>query len=474
MNRNSLTPDQQNAIDRLYNFDETFLVAPTGVGKTIVLLTAISELIEVGVLSRVLIIAPLKVCLTTWLSEPEKWGHLENLEVALAVGSLFSRSETIAVSSANVVVINEENASWLFKNNLHPFFDGIAIDETSRWSHSGGARFKALRYKMKHFKWCVGMTAEPVSENWVKLFGQMLLIDLGKALGRSKDRYLKRYFFATDWEQRDWQLVPGRGKDVANRIAPVVYVMPDYKEETLPPKTITYVPIQLEVEAFRRYNRMRIDSVLTVDSISQKIKIKAGSRAVLSGKLEQIAAGFSYVLKAEGLKFEAIYHHNQKLEWAKKRAREIVHSGESVIVVYWFQWELEMLRLYIPGALELSGAPVKIRQVMKMWQERTGQILFFQPSSSSHGVDGLQDTCHRQLWLGPIWSRGLTNQAGDRLWRRGQTHEVEIEVAVATGTVDEIKVASVENNADHHVLFLEHLGCKSLSSTELAEIENAN
>ena len=488
MNKKDLTPDQENAIDRLYNFDETFLIAPTGAGKSIILLTAISELIEAGVLSRVLIIAPLKVCLTTWANEHAKWAHLENLQISLAVGSPRSRAE-ILQSSANVVVINEENAAWVFKceaimpsyhvprvqREFYTNFDGIAIDETSRWSHSGGARFKVLRHKMKHFKWRVGMTAEPVSENWVKLFGQILLIDLGKALGRSKDRYLKRYFFPTDWEQRNWELIPGRGEDVAKRIASVIHVIPDDKAETLPPKTTTYIPIPLEPEAFRRYNRMRIDSMFTLDSLGWTVKIKAGSRAVLSGKLEQIAAGFSYVAEGEALKrpgTSAIFHHNQKINWAIMRAREIVNTGDSVIVVYWFQWELEMLRKYIPNALEFNGTSTQISQVMKKWKERTGQILLLQPSSGSHGVDGLQDTCHRQLWLGPIWSRDKTNQAGDRLWRRGQTHEVQIEIAVAMGTIDEIKVASVEDKADYHALFLEHLGGEILSPAERAEIEN--
>lgn len=490
LSRADFTEDQQKAIDRLYNFDETFLVAPTGAGKTAILLTAISELIEAGVLSRVLIIAPLKVCLTTWTSEHEKWSHLKNLKITIATGAPGKRAEALQ-SSANVVVINEENVNWLFFDNrffcTDIGFDGIAIDETSRWSHTGGARFKTIRHKMKHFSWRVGMTAEPVSENWVKLFGQILLIDLGKALGRSRDRYQRRYFFPTDWEQHNWEVVPGRAEDIAERIAPLVHVMPDYKAETLPPKTVKYVPIQLEKEAFRRYSRMRIDSVLTVGSMGWPVKIKAGSRAVLSGKLEQIAAGFSYVAKNEAPKDffysskaeakkrapRAVFHHSQKVDWACARAQEIADSGESVIVVYWFQWELEMLRARIPGVLELNGSPASIRQTMKKWRKCPPDILLLQPSSASHGVDGLQYTCHRQLWLGPIWSRDRTNQAGDRLWRRGQNFEVEIEVAVAMGTVDEVKVASVENKSDHHELFLAHLGGGELSQAERAEIENA-
>ena len=40
-----------------------------------------------AVLDRVLIIAPLKVCLTTWSTEAAKWDHLKDLTISVAVGS---------------------------------------------------------------------------------------------------------------------------------------------------------------------------------------------------------------------------------------------------------------------------------------------------------------------------------------------------------------------------------------------------
>lgn len=457
MDRSDLTDDQNAAIDRLYNFDETFLVAPTGAGKTAIVLTAISELIDGGTLSRILIIAPLKVCLTTWANEAQKWAHLCELDITLAVGAPGERFDAMD-SGAEIVIVNEENAVWLLGHvaGWEPF-DGLVIDETSRWSQIGGSRYKALRKVVKGFKWRVGMTAEPVSEDWVRLYGQLRLIDLGKSLGKSKDRYLRKHFYPTDWEQRNWEVLPGHAEKIAAKLKPIVHVMPDYKADTLPAKQITYVPITLPEEAFRRYTRMRIDSILNVEGET----IKAGSRAVLSGKLEQIAAGFSYLDDEDGTgsgSRDWIVHHREKINWAVERACELLTDGDSVIVVYWYQAEKEILREWFPEALEISGTPKQISAAMAKWKERTGQIMLLQPSSASHGVDGLQETCHRQLWLNPIWSKDGTNQCGDRLWRRGQRFPVDIEIAVAVGTVDEIKRSSVEIKGDHHELFLEHLG----------------
>ena len=466
MNRSDLTDDQSDAIDRLYNFNETFLVAPTGAGKTAIVLTAISELtyVEAGLptttfLHRVLVIAPLKVCLTTWANEAQKWGHLSNIRVRIAVGPPGERRKAL-YSNADVVVVNEENVEWLLDEGFHLDFDGLVIDETSRWSQIGGSRYKALRKVVKGFKWRVGMTAEPVSEDWVRLYGQLRLIDLGKSLGKSKDRYLRKHFYPTDWEQRNWEVLPTHAEKIAAKLKPIVHVMPDYKDETLPEKRVTYVPITLPEEAFRRYTRMRIDSILKVDGET----IEAGSRAVLSGKLEQIAAGISYIDDKDGSGSGSrnwIQHHFKKINWAAARADEIMNAGESVIIVYWYQAEKEILRELFPDALEISGTPKQISDDMAKWKERTGQIMLLQPSSASHGVDGLQETCHWQLWLNPIWSKDSTNQCGDRLWRRGQAFPVEIEIAVAIGTVDEIKRNSVEIKGGHHELFLEHLDAGS-------------
>ena len=458
MDRSDLTDDQNDAIDRLYNFDETFLVAPTGAGKTAIVLTAISELIDGGTLSRVLIIAPLKVCLTTWANEAQKWSHLSGLDIALAVGAPGERFDAMG-SGADVMIINEENVEWLLDSGFHidVDFDGLVIDETSRWSQIGGSRYKALRKVVKGFKWRVGMTAEPVSEDWVRLYGQLRLIDLGKSLGKSKDRYLRKHFYATDWERRNWEVLPTHAEKIAKKLKPIVHVMPDYKADTLPEKRVTYVPITLPAEAFRRYTRMRIDSILKVEGET----IKAGSRAVLSGKLEQIAAGFSYLDDEDGtgaISRDWIGHHHEKIDWIVPRARELLIEGDSVILVYWYQAERDALREIFPEALEINGTPKQISAAMAQWKERTGQVMLLQPANASHGVDGLQETCHWQLWLNPIWSKDKTNQCGDRLWRRGQRFPVDIEIAVAIGTVDEIKRNSVDIKGDHHELFLEHLG----------------
>ena len=58
LNEQDLTPAQQDAVERLYNHDSTLLIAGLGFGKAIVGLTAMQELLDEGVLTRILVLAP--------------------------------------------------------------------------------------------------------------------------------------------------------------------------------------------------------------------------------------------------------------------------------------------------------------------------------------------------------------------------------------------------------------------------------
>ena len=56
------------------------LFAEMGLGKTVTTLTAIDDLInDEFKVSRVLILAPLRVALLTWPEEIEKWNHTRRL-----------------------------------------------------------------------------------------------------------------------------------------------------------------------------------------------------------------------------------------------------------------------------------------------------------------------------------------------------------------------------------------------------------
>lgn len=445
-----LSEDQQVTIDHIYNNDYSFVVAPTGGGKTVVALTSFKELADNLVhVNRLLVIAPLKPAQTAWANECDKWAHLCHLTVTLAIGKPEDRKAAINCDS-DIVVINNENVKWFFQTFKHNHdFDMLVIDELSKWKSSGGAGFKAMRPYIKDFGIRVGMTATPVAEDWTGLFAQLLLVDGGERLGRNKDRYLRQYFYPTDYEQRNWELLPGRDKALSEKIADIVHIMPDYKG-ALPPCSINHIYLDMPAEAVTAYDTFKKDMVLDVDDVT----VEVPNMAVLTAKLQQIANGFLYV---DG-ETQTIHHEKQM-----KASRLIDHalmSNQSIVVVYQYQAELEWLKKRWPGTPVLNSK-LKTNEfdaVLKDWQRGVQKIVFIHPKSAGHGLDGLQLGGARMLWLSPVWSRDLFEQTIGRLWRRGQKEAVRIDVLLSSNTVDDVIIKAQEAKAEYHELLLAHLG----------------
>lgn len=71
---------QQMAIDKILNTPRCGLFLDMGLGKTAITLTAVEELIYNSFeVSKVLVIAPLRVAEDTWTRECDKWEHLKIL-----------------------------------------------------------------------------------------------------------------------------------------------------------------------------------------------------------------------------------------------------------------------------------------------------------------------------------------------------------------------------------------------------------
>ena len=59
-----------------------------GLGKTSITLTAIEQLIyDSFEVSKVLVVAPLRVARNTWSDEIHKWNHLKHLRYSIVLGS---------------------------------------------------------------------------------------------------------------------------------------------------------------------------------------------------------------------------------------------------------------------------------------------------------------------------------------------------------------------------------------------------
>ena len=79
---------QRFAVEFIKSHPISAIFLDCGLGKTVTTLTAINDLLfDSFEISKVLVIAPLRVARDTWSAEIEKWKHLKLLTYSVAVGT---------------------------------------------------------------------------------------------------------------------------------------------------------------------------------------------------------------------------------------------------------------------------------------------------------------------------------------------------------------------------------------------------
>lgn len=193
-------PYQQFATDMIIKKKALALMLDMGLGKTVITLTAINDLMyDYLEISKVLVIAPLRVADTTWPDECKVWEHLQHLRVAKILGDVTNRKKALS-ENADIYVINREQVSWLvgIYGSKWPF-DMVVIDESSSFKSPKSKRFKDLRKVRPFMKRIVELTGTPAPNGLLDLWSQIYLLDMGERLGKTISEYRRRYY------------TPGRG-----------------------------------------------------------------------------------------------------------------------------------------------------------------------------------------------------------------------------------------------------------------------
>ena len=136
---------QKYAIDYIKTKPVSAVFLDMGLGKTSITLTALQDLLfDSFDAHKVLVIGPLRVARDTWPAEKEKWEHLSDLIVSVAIGTEAERIQALK-APADIYIINRENVQWLVEKSGLPFdYDTVVVDELSSFKNHQSKRFKAL------------------------------------------------------------------------------------------------------------------------------------------------------------------------------------------------------------------------------------------------------------------------------------------------------------------------------------------
>ena len=425
---------QQHAINYILSHNESALLLDMGLGKTVITLTAVSELIyERFEVSKVLVVAPLRVARDTWPAEIEKWEHLKDMKYSVAVGSEGKRIQALK-KNANVYIINRENIDWLVNKSGIPLdFDMIVIDELSSFKDGRTKRFKNLLKIREKVTRIVGLTGTPSSNGLMDLWAEFRLLDCGARLGRYITNYRTRFF---EPDKRNQVMVftykerPGAKEEIYSLISDMTVSMKAGDYLDMPDKIINEVRVKLSAEERKEYDVLKENMIISLGDT----EIDAANAAVLAGKLLQMANGAIYDKDNN-----AISLHDRKLDALEDLIEGA--NGKPILVAYWFRHDLERIKE------RFCVREIKTSKDIKDWNAGKIQLAAIHPASAGHGLN-LQQGGATLVWFGLTWSLELYQQTNARLWRQGQSESVIIHHIIAEETMDEIVMKRLKNKED--------------------------
>lgn len=401
-----------------------------GLGKTVVTLTAINEMCRDSFLvSKVLVIAPLRVARDTWPAEIEKWNHLKGLTYAVAVGTEAERRAAL-LQKASVYIINRENLCWLIEDSGLPFdFDMVVIDELSSFKSHRAKRFKSLLKARPRIKRIVGLTGTPSTNGLMDLWAEFRILDLGKRLGRYITHYRQNYFIP---DKRNGMVVfsykplPGAEEAIYKQIDDITISMKAEDYLDMPDCIYNEVKVKLDKKERKVYNTLKKEMVVSIGAD----EVDASNAAVLSNKLSQLANGAIY---SDDKKVISI--HDRKLDALEDLIEAA--NGKPVLVAYWFKHDFERIKK------RFDVREIKSSKDIVDWNNGQIPVAVIHPASAGHGLN-LQAGGSTLIWYGITWSLELYQQTNARLWRQGQKSEaVIIHHIIAEKTVDEQIMAAL-------------------------------
>lgn len=471
--------------------DGTAVHIDPGLGKTIVALTAISEWVKQGVVTRpVLVVAPIKVCETVWRQEAREWTHTRHLTFQLIRGTEKARSFA-QKRPAHIHLINPELLPWLqtyIRADWGNEYDALVVDDVSlkdnrtrqfRVLSNYGTRMtvkgpdgKPWRCPLTgltkvvpppHFKRSARLHGTPATSGLQNLWAPFYLLDHGTRLQKQFDTFQGRFFHKTkqvaahtfnyalnpdeDETRPDWQVVDG-GKERIHELIADITVELNAEDYGVLPKQLPPVKhyIDLPDNILPYYRQLEKEAVFEM----LKDPIIAANGGAKSMMCWQICNGALYSTDEMGQKTWAELH-TRKLD---KLVEIIDELDQHALIPYWFNHDRDR----IVARFKKEGIPYAIlgaknaQQTIDRWNAGGIPNLLIHPQSAAHGLN-LQFGGHTLIFFSTIWSLDKWLQTIARLARSGQKEIVGIHVIMARNTTDDVRYSSIFEHGDEQTRF---------------------
>jgi len=190
-------PYQQVAIDRMRDHEVHYLALRMGLGKSVIALTAVQDMLRKDGAGPALVVAPKRVAELVWAQEAAKWDHLAGLRVQRALGTAQQRADALR-KPADVHVINRECFPWLVRmitETRRPWpWPIVLLDENVGFRDRSSKAWQAVKQVRHRIERLYMLSGTPTPNGLLDLWAQISILDKGARLGTGITRYRERWF----------------------------------------------------------------------------------------------------------------------------------------------------------------------------------------------------------------------------------------------------------------------------------------
>jgi SNF2 family DNA or RNA helicase len=426
---------QERAIKLLLSQASGGLFLDPGLGKTSICLATFRILKKLGYARKALIIAPLRPVYKVWPDEIEKWEEFGDITYTILHGENKRANLDLDV---DLYIINPEGLLWLFQIKTLPQWDVLIVDESTKFKDSTTRRFRLLKPWLEQFRRRWILTGTPSPNGLGDLFGQMYILDLGRALGRYITHFRGQFFQRSGYNLYEWTPRPSAFTEIVEKIKPLILQLSAEDYLQMPELVYRNLYVTLTTDVMKFYRGVEEDFLAKLEDGN----LVAANAAVAGIKCRQIANGAVY---DEYKKVHII--HDEKLDALENLLAEL--EGHPVLLLYEFDHDRQRIKARI-GDVPVLGhgmSPEALDRTIDAFNAGRIQCLMGHPASMGHGLN-LQGSCHHIICFGLTWNLEFYDQAIARVYRQGQkSSHVFVYHIVAKGTLDE-KVMGVITDKD--------------------------
>jgi SNF2 family DNA or RNA helicase len=401
---------QKRTVELLTENPRAYVLSSFGTGKTKAVLWAFDFLRSQNFGKRILIIAPLSTLRFVWAREA--FATVPHLKVNVLHGTREERLKLLADHTADIYVVNPDGLGIIADIVMNrDDINVVAIDELAMFRNRS-KRMKLLKKMVKSKPVVWGMTGAPTPNAPIDVYNQAQIVTpntITMSWIRFRDELMVKV--------SDFKWVPRKGaiEKAMQVLTPHVrYTLDDVTE--LPDFVSQYVEVGASVKQMMVYKDIKQHCY----ALAQNKEITTANAAVAMGKLLQISLGWVYASDGSVIELDP----GPRLD----ALVDMVEANDHKLLVYVpYKHALAGVVTHL-GKAGIDCAAVsgdtsqKDRsEIFNLFQSTTKyKVLVAHPAVVAHGLTLTAADCI--VWLGPITSLEVYDQANARIRRVGQNH----------------------------------------------------